>query len=366
MSLSIGIVGLPNSGKSTVFNALIKDHRSESAKHPYSTTGTLQASALVPDSRVDSLVTLVKPKKTTYATVDFIDIAGLAKGADKGEGLGNQFLAAIRETPILLHVVRCFRDQDVPHIEGEVDPMRDIETIETELLLADIQTLDRRVERLTKQAKGDKDAASALKDTQALREHLNEGAPASSYKDADKDSFRLMFRELGLLTAKQIIYCANVGEDQLGQEDGDVAEVREHAQAAGASMVAISARLEEELIDMSPEEQEEYLSSFGAEESGLGQVLRACYESLGLISFLTAGPKEVRAWTIRRGSKAPQAAGAIHSDLERGFIRAEIINFEDYMANGTEAKCRTTGTLRVEGKDYEVKDGDVVHFLFNV
>ena len=366
MSLSIGIVGLPNSGKSTLFNALIKDRRAESAKHPYSTTSMLRASAVVPDNRVDSLATLVHPKKTTYATVDFIDAAGLAKGADKGEGLGNQFLGAIRETTILLHVVRCFRDPDVPHIEGEIDPVRDIETIETELLLADIQTLDKRMERLAKQAKGDKDAAAALKDTQGLREHLNEGAPASTYKDADKESIRLMFRELGLLTAKQVIYCANVDEEQLSTEDSGVAGVREHALAAGASMVAISAKLEEELIDMSPEEQEEYLSSFGAVGSGLGQVIRACYESLGLISFLTAGPKEVRAWTIRRGWKAPQAAGAIHSDLERGFIRAEIINFEDYMANGAEAKCRSTGTLRVEGRDYEIKDGDVVHFLFNV
>lgn len=364
MALDIGIVGLPNVGKSTLFNALTKAQNAEAANYPFCTIEPNKAVVPVPDARVDALEKLAKPAKTIYATVNFVDIAGLVRGASKGEGLGNKFLANIRESTAVLHVVRCFDDGDVAHVDGSVDPIRDIETIETELLLADLQAVENKLERTRKQ-RGDKKAAAMADQLQVLRDHIAGGEPAATYAPPNEDMAKQL-KELALLTAKPMIYCANVDESGLTEEPELVTCVREHAEKRGAEVVRICARMEEELLGLSEEEQAEYLTEYGVTAGGLEQVIRTGYKTLGLISFLTAGPKEVRAWTVTRGSKAPQAAGAIHTDFERGFIRAEVISFEDYVKYGSEAACRAAGVLRVEGKEYVVQDGDVVHFLFNV
>jgi ribosome-binding ATPase len=366
MSLSIGIVGLPNVGKSTLFNALTKAQNAESANYPFCTIEPNKAIVPVPDTRIDKLTELVKPARTVYSTIDFVDIAGLVKGASKGEGLGNQFLSNIRQTDAILHIVRCFDDENVVHVDGSVNPLRDIEVIETELILADVQTLEKKIERIQKQAKGDKIAKAQADEAEDLLKFMNEGNSASLYPEKDKDVIQQLLKETGLITAKNVIYCANVGEDSLAEDNEYVKTVKKYAQGKNADAVKISAKVEEEFIGLNEEETNEFLSSYGVKESGLEKIIRTGFHTLGLISYFTAGPKEVRAWTIHKGWKAPQTAGVIHTDFEKGFIRAEVISYDDYIKFGSEAACRNAGVLRVEGKDYEVKDGDIMHFLFNV
>jgi GTP-binding protein YchF len=364
MTLGIGIVGLPNVGKSTLFNALTKAQNAQAANYPFCTIEPNKATVAVPDRRLDLLAELVRPRKVTRAVADFYDIAGLVRGANKGEGLGNRFLGHIRECAALVHVVRCFEDGNIVHVDGGVAPVRDIETVETELLLADVQSVERRLEQLRRQAKGEPGARVALEIAERLREHLNEGRLASAF--AFPVVFASIWREMGLLTAKKVIYCANVDETALAGDAALPRAVRGFSAARGACAVVICARLEEELQGLAEEERKELLAAYGVEESGLDGIIRAGYDSLGLISYFTAGEKEARAWTIARGTRAPQAAGAIHGDFERGFIRAEVIAFEDYARHGSEAACRAAGVLRTEGRDYVVRDGDVIRFLFNV
>ncbi|WP_027191372.1 redox-regulated ATPase YchF [Fundidesulfovibrio putealis] len=366
MALSIGIVGLPNVGKSTLFNALTRAQNAQAANYPFCTIEPNKAIVAVPDERMNALARLANPQKVIGATVEFTDIAGLVKGASKGEGLGNKFLANIRETQAILHVVRCFKDDDVVHVHGNVDPVGDIEVIETELILADAQVLENRMDRLRKQAKAGKEHQAKLAAAEKLLAHLMEGRPASALEGAKEGAMAELFDELGPITAKPIIYCANVDEAGLGEDSPEVQAVRAHAARTGAPVVKVSAKMEEEMATLSDEERAEFLESYGVESSGLDQVIRTGYAVLGLISYFTVGPKEVRAWTIEQGWKAPKAASVIHTDFERGFIRAEVISFQDYTAHSTEAACRAAGVLRQEGKEYVVKDGDVVHFLFNV
>ena len=366
MSLSIGIVGLPNVGKSTLFNALTKAQNAQAANYPFCTIEPNKATVAVPDKRVDALTAKAKPQKTIHASVDFIDIAGLVRGASKGEGLGNQFLATIRECAAIVQVVRCFEDENITHVDGGVNPLRDVETIETELLLADLQSVEKRLEKLQKMAKGSKDAKAAAELMQGLLAHLNDGKPAAGFALPDNETFLASWRELGLITAKPVIYCANVDEAAVADGNAFVDDLRALAAGRKAGFACICAKLEEELQGLPEEEQAEMLTSYCIEESGLVRIIRTGYATLGLCSYFTAGPDEVRAWTIHQGWKAPQAAGVIHTDFERGFIRAEVISFEDYMSHESEAACRADGVLRVEGKDYVVRDGDVMHFLFNV
>ncbi|MEI6564165.1 MAG: redox-regulated ATPase YchF [bacterium] len=366
MGLSIGIVGLPNVGKSTIFNALTRAQNAESANYPFCTIEPNKAVVPVPDPRLDTLTRMAKPQKTIHATVDFVDIAGLVKGASQGEGLGNKFLTNIRETDALLHVVRCFKDENIVHVDGEVEPARDVGVIETELILADYQTIETRVARLGKQVRGDKTAQASLDVSKLLLEHLGAGKMAVEYEDHKTDAAVALFKECQLLTDKKMIYCCNVDEPGLQEDNAFVKSVREHAAKRGCDTVKICAKMEEDLNGMTEPERIEFLKEYKVVESGLDQIVHTGYHTLGLISFLTAGPKEVRAWTIRRGWKAPQAAGVIHTDFERGFIRAQVISYKDYIEHGGEAACRAKGLLRVEGKDYEVQDGDVIEFLFNV
>ena len=368
MSLSVGIVGLPNVGKSTLFNALTKAQNAQAANYPFCTIEPNVAIVPVPDARLDALAALVNPAQIVPATVRFTDIAGLVAGASKGEGLGNKFLAHIRETEVIVHVARAFEDGDVVHVSGSVDPARDIDVIETELILADAQVLESRLDRLVKQTKGSKDKELLDKAAAGKRllDHLMTGQPASTVEGVETPGMQALFDEIRPLSAKRVIYCANVGEDDLAGESELVAKVRAVAEARGAEMVVVCARMEEELAGLSDEERQEFLASYGLTESGLDRVVRLAYHTLGLISFFTAGPKEVRAWTITAGTKAPAAAGQIHSDIERGFIRAEVIGYDDYITHQSEAKCRAAGVLRQEGKEYDMADGDVVHLLFNV
>ncbi|WFS61936.1 redox-regulated ATPase YchF [Pseudodesulfovibrio thermohalotolerans] len=365
MSLSIGIVGLPNVGKSTLFNALTKAQNAESANYAFCTIEPNKAVVPVPDARLDVLAELVNPQRVQNSTVDFVDIAGLVAGASKGEGLGNKFLANIRETQAILHVVRCFDDDDVIHVANSVDPLRDIETIETELILADVQVLENRIERMEKMLKGDKGLAPKIEAGKQLMAHLDQGLPASTF-ESDLKALPELLAELRLITAKNVIYCANVDEDGLTEDNDYIRSVRDLAEKRGAEFVKISARMEEELVGLEDEDYQEFLESYGISESGLDQIIHTGFHTLGLISYFTAGVKEVRAWTIHDGDKAPRAAGVIHTDFERGFIRAEVISYDNFVKYGSEAKCRAEGVLRVEGKEYVMKDGDVVHFLFNV
>ena len=366
MGLSIGIVGLPNVGKSTLFNALTKAQNADSANYPFCTIEPNKAVVPVPDHRIEQLGRLVNPAKLVQSTIEFFDIAGLVKGASKGEGLGNQFLSNIRETDAILHLVRCFENDDVVHVDGNIDPLRDIEVIETELLLSDIQTLERKIEKLEKLAKGDKYAKQMVEDADNLLRFLNNGKSAFLYPEKDKESVKQLFSELRLMTSKDVIYCANVDESELVEDNEYVRAVRKHAEEKGADSVKISARVEEEMIGLSDEERDEFLNSYGVKESGLAKIIRTGFHTLGLISYFTAGPKEVHAWTIHNGWKAPRAAGVVHTDFEKGFIRAEVISYQDYIKYGSEAACKSAGVMRVEGKEYVVKDGDIMYFLFNV
>jgi GTP-binding protein YchF len=368
MALSIGIVGLPNVGKSTLFNALARARNAVTANYPFCTIEPNKATVPVPDRRLAVLETLVKPRKIVHATVDILDIAGLVRGAGKGEGLGNRFLATIRECTAILHVVRCFDDSNITHVDGGINPLRDIETIETELLFADMQSLEKRLEKIHKSAKGDKAMQGLGIELEDLLAHMNAGKAASSFAGPDNEPYRQCVRELGLLTAKQVIYCANVDEETLNGagRNPHVAELTRFAAGRGCPVVLVCAKIEEELQALSEDEQADILSSYGVGESGLAQVIRAGYDMLNLSSYFTASSKEVRAWTVPLGCKAPQAAGVIHTDLERGFIRAEVISFDDYARLGSEAAARAAGILRVEGREYAVRDGDVIHFLFNV
>lgn len=366
MALSIGIVGLPNVGKSTLFNALTKAQNAQAANYPFCTIEPNKATVAVPDDRVDALSDREKPQKTIYASVDFIDIAGLVRGASTGEGLGNQFLGNIRDCAAIIEVVRCFEDGNIAHVDGSIDPQRDVETIETELLLADIQSVEKRLEKMRKLAKGSKEMTPAVEIMERLLAHLNEGKEARIFDLPENEIFRSAWRELGLLTAKPVIYCANVDDASLEKPNSHAEKIAALAKAKNAGFALVCARLEEELQGLEPEEQKEMLASFGVEKSGLESIIRSGYDVLGLASFFTAGPDEVRAWTIHKGWKAPRAAGVIHTDFEKGFIRAEVIGYDDYMSHESEAACRAAGVLRVEGKDYVVRDGDVMHFLFNV
>ena len=364
MALRVGIVGLPNVGKSTLFNAL-SEAGAEAANYPFCTIEPNVGVVAVPDARLERLAGLAKSAQVVPAAIEFVDIAGLVAGASKGEGLGNQFLAHIREVDALVHVVRCFEDANVVHVEGSVDPLRDIETIETELMLKDLDTLGKRQERVQKMVKvGDKDARAEAAFLERLEAHLGDGQPARTLDLSDTE--RAFLRELFLLTSKPVLYATNVGEGDLPEGNAYVEQVRERAAAEGAEVVVISAEFEAQLVDLPPEDRADFLASAGEEESGLTRLVRAAYTLLGLITYFTVGPKEARAWTIRRGTKAPQAAGVIHTDFERGFIRAETIKYADYDRYGTEAAAREAGAMRSEGKEYLVQDGDVLLFRFNV
>lgn len=353
-------------GKSTLFNALTKAQNAQAANYPFCTIEPNKASVAVPDDRVEALSAKVNPQKTIHASVDFIDIAGLVRGASKGEGLGNQFLGNIRECAAIVQVVRCFENDDIAHVDGSVDPLRDVETVETEFLLADLQTVERRLEKTRKLAKGDKNMKVAADLLESLRKHLDEGKAARIFTLPENEAFLAVWREMGLLTAKPMIYCANIDDASLEKGNEFCKKLENFAAANNAGFATVCARLEEELQGLPDEDQKEMLASYGVELSGLENIIRIGYDTLGLASYFTAGPDEVRAWTIRKGWRAPKAAGVIHTDFEKGFIRAEVISYADYMSHANEAACRADGVLRVEGKDYVVRDGDVMHFLFNV
>jgi GTP-binding protein YchF len=365
--LRAGIVGLPNVGKSTLFNALTAQQSALAANYPFATIEPNVGVVAVPDDRLEPLAKIVKTKTILPATFEFVDLAGLVRGASKGEGLGNKFLAHIRETDMVIQVVRCFEDESVVHVEGSIDPRRDVETIQIELALSDLATVERRKERTQKAAKaGDKSARAEMQVLEKLLLALEQGKSARTVEMTADD--RATARQLFLLTLEPTIYAANVNEATLADRDKNphVRTLREIARAEAAESVVICAQLEAELVALPPEERQQYLQSVGVPSSGVDRLIKKAYHLLGLISFMTAGEKEVRAWTIPRGTRAPQAAGAIHSDMERGFIRAEVISCEDLIRAGSYAAAREKGLVRLEGKDYEIREGDVVYFRFNV
>jgi GTP-binding protein YchF len=365
--LRAGIVGLPNVGKSTLFNALTAQSAALAANYPFATIEPNIGVVPVPDERLEPLALLVKTKNIVPATVEFVDIAGLVRGASKGEGLGNQFLANIRETDTVVQVVRCFESEEIVHVEGSVDPRRDIETIQIELALADLSSVERRRERAQKTAKGgDKTARAELELLDKIQPALEEGKAARTVALTDDE--RALARSFFLLTMKPTIYAANVDEATLAdvEENAHVRTVREIAASESAECIVICAQLEAELVELPPDERKDYLEALGVEGSGVDRMIKSAYHLLGLMSFLTAGEKEVRAWTIPQGTRAPQAAGTIHSDIERGFIRAEVVSYEQLTNASSYAAAREQGLLRLEGKDYVMREGDVVHFRFNV
>jgi GTP-binding protein YchF len=363
MGFKCGVVGLPNVGKSTLFNALTETAAAQAANYPFCTIEPNVGEVAVPDPRLETLAALAKSATIVPTRLTFVDIAGLVRGASKGEGLGNQFLANIREVDAIVHVVRCFADTNVTHVEGRIDPIADIETVETELMLADLDSLERRADGLSKKAKGgDKEAKETLDLVSRALSLLRDGKPArlTERKPEEERSFRL----LGLLTAPPVLYVCNVDEASAAGGNADARKVEARAIAEGAAAISISAKIEAEIAVLARAERSDYLAAVGLEEAGLDRLIRAGYALLDLVTFFTAGPKETRAWTVTRGTKAPQAAGVIHTDFEHGFIRAETIAYDDYVACGGEAGARDAGKMRLEGKDYVVADGDVMHFRF--
>ena len=365
--MKLGICGLPNVGKSTLFNSLTKAG-AQAANFPFCTIDPNVGVVPVPDERIEKLGELYHTKKVTPAVIEFVDIAGLVKGASKGEGLGNQFLANIRETDAIVHVVRCFEDSNVIHVDGSVDPIRDIEVINLELIFADLEVLERRLAKVAKTARMDKAAAKEQAFLEKMKEVLESGKAARTVTVDDEDEQGYM-KEINLLTAKPVIYAANVAEDDLADDGASnemVKKVREFAEKEGSGVFVISAKVEEEISELDDDEKAEFLDALGVKESGLDKLIAASYKLLGLMSFLTAGEDECRAWTIKVGTKAPQAAGKIHTDFERGFIKAEVVNYKDLLELGSLAAAREKGLVGIEGKDYVVKDGDVILFRFNV
>lgn len=364
--MKLGMVGLPNVGKSTLFNALT-NAGAQSANYPFCTIEPNVGVVAVPDSRIDALAEMYNPAKITPAVIEFVDIAGLVKGASKGEGLGNKFLSHIREVDAIIHVVRCFENDDIIHVDGSVDPARDIETINLELIFSDIEMVERRIDRTAKAMKGDKSLAKEYEFLKALKAHLEEGKSARSIECDDEE--KAIIADIALLTSKPVIYACNMSEDDFAnniESNARFNAVCEIAKEDESQVLPICAELEAEIASLDKEEKEMFLAELGVEKGGLDLLIQRSYDLLGLISYLTAGTPEVRAWTIKKGTKAPQAAGKIHSDFEKGFIRAEVISFENLMENGSLAAAREKGLIRSEGKEYVMKDGDVVHFLFNV
>ena len=366
--MKLGIVGLPNVGKSTLFNSLTKAG-AESANYPFCTIDPNVGIVTVPDERLTTLGNMYHSKKVTPAVIEFVDIAGLVKGASKGEGLGNQFLANIREVDAIVHVVRCFEDTNVIHVDGSVDPSRDVETINLELIFSDLEILERRIAKVAKGARMDKTQAKELKLLEQIKAHLEAGEMAKTFELSDDEEDMEWFASYNLLTAKPVIYAANVSEEDLGSDGIDnphVQKVRELAAKEGSEVFVICAQIEQELAELSDEEKSMFLEDLGLQESGLEKLIKASYQLLGLISYLTSGEDETRAWTIKIGTKAPQAAGKIHTDFERGFIRAEIVSYNHLMECGSMTAAKEKGLVRLEGKEYVVQDGDIILFRFNV
>lgn len=362
--MKLGVVGLPNVGKSTLFNAITKAG-AQAANYPFCTIEPNVGAVAVPDERLDVLAEMYNPEKYTPTSIEFVDIAGLVRGAYRGEGLGNKFLSHIREVDAIVHVVRCFEDENIVHVDGSVDPARDVETIGIELIFADIETVEKRIERTRKAAKGDKQLMGEVELLERAKAHLEAGKPIRTMQCDEKE--RETLKGMFLLTTKPVIYAANISENDIAESDNPLVDALKAAVAnENAEVITICAQVEEEIAELSPDEKQAFMEELGIGESGLDKLVKACYRLLGLISYLTAGPKEVRAWTIERGTKAPQAAGKIHTDFERGFIRAEVVPFETLKELGSMNACKEKGLIRSEGKDYVMQDGDVVVFRFNV
>ena len=366
--MKLGIVGLPNVGKSTLFNSLTKAG-AESANYPFCTIDPNVGVVTVPDERLNVLGEMYRTKKIIPAAIEFVDIAGLVKGASKGEGLGNQFLANIREVDAIVHVVRCFENSNIVHVDGSINPRRDIERINLELIFSDLEILERRISKVSKVARNDKSAAKELALLNKIKAHLEDGKLAKTFEEADDEEEQAWLESYNLLTYKPVIYAANVSEDDLTDDAANnegVQAVREYAKGEQSEVFVVCAEIEAEISELDDDEKKMFLEDLGLEESGLEKLIKASYKLLGLISYLTAGEPEVRAWTITEGTKAPQAAGKIHSDFERGFIRAEVVSYDDLIACGSHTAAKEKGLIRLEGKDYVVKDGDIMLFRFNV